>query len=95
MSSNDESDESEFLLERVEDLHRYMLIVWQDIRGNVDWDNEEERQQLLWKLHPMFCLDWEGAYPNPRDFCRAEAMELLLSDAVNLRIFSYDKLDKL
>ncbi|CAB0030124.1 unnamed protein product [Trichogramma brassicae] len=89
MSCDDGSDASEFLFDRVEDLHRYMLMVWQDIRGNVDWANEKERHELLWKLHPLFCVDWEGAYPNLRDFCRAESIEQLLTDAVNLRYLEH------
>ncbi|KAL7304219.1 hypothetical protein TKK_0003413 [Trichogramma kaykai] len=48
---------------------------------NVNWDNSQERCNLLDELDPLIS-DWQGQPPNLREIFQPEQIESLLSDAV-------------
>ncbi|CAB0043635.1 unnamed protein product [Trichogramma brassicae] len=54
---------------------------WKMIIKKIDWEIQEERRELLDKLCSLV-EDWEGQYPNLRDFFRPEEIDWLLIEAV-------------
>ncbi|CAB0033633.1 unnamed protein product [Trichogramma brassicae] len=61
-----------------------ILETMKSLRQEVNWDNEEERYEFIYKISNMIIRS-VGQLPNIRDVLRPEEIECLLVDSINYR----------